>query len=217
MRSRPNRKDFVWTEWYPREGRGGPARDTGVTYRYRVQKRSAPVRTETIGPFAIGAIVNDFSTDASEGTTTLDATARFAITFQGKPIQLPLDSGRSGSAAGLARVDQVALLPVATPALLALITPEDDASYCALLVGGGDEARATRIADCNYAIQAEELTSDSARFQAMRTSKPPRGRVDRRTYAGSSMLLFHKSVLDVRTLAVHPYTVESSSSPVPSV
>jgi hypothetical protein len=41
----PSKKDMQWTEWYPHARPGDPPLADGFQYRYRVRKRSEPVRT----------------------------------------------------------------------------------------------------------------------------------------------------------------------------
>ncbi len=217
LRSRPDQRDLNWSDWYPREGRHGPVRANGVTYRYRVQKRSAPVRMETVGPFVVGAAFDSFSSEAAEGTSTLDGNAEFTIAHLGIPVEFNADVNAQNFGIGRTVVRQVVSLPGAVPALLVLVAPEYDAAFCVLLATETGVLRTTRVAQCNHAIEAQEITADPTRFEFMRNAKLPRGRVDRRTYQDTSLLLFHDTVLDVRNRSVHPYTAAESATLVPSV
>ncbi|MEO5799930.1 MAG: hypothetical protein ABIZ70_11050, partial [Gemmatimonadales bacterium] len=208
----PSKKAMAWSEWLPREGRGGPPRDTGVNYRYKVQKISEPVRTETFGPFAISAIIGGFSYEAAPQTTTLDADATFRLAFHGQPVRFASDS----VAAGTPRVDMVAALAGTQPALLALVAPEGAAAHCSILIDG-DTLREVRIGECSQGFVPEEITNDNARFLAARAPKVPRGRLDRQTWSTATWLLFPNDVLDTRTMTLHHFMATADASIVPAV
>ena len=217
LRSRPDQRDLEWSDWYPREGRDGPVRTNGLTYRYRVQKRSVPVRMETAGPFVVGAAFDSFSTEAAEGTNTLDANAEFTIAYLGQPVEFSMDVNAQNFGVGRTVVRQVALLPGAVPALLVLVAPEYDAAFCVVLAADDGVLRIMRVAQCNFSIDAQLITADPVRFDLMRNAKPTRGRLDRRTYEDASLLLFHDTILDVRNRSVHPHSATESTTLVPSV
>lgn len=210
---RPGKEFLEWSEWYPKEGRTGPTRSTGITFRYRVQKVSQPIRHETLGSFDVGAIARGFQVEIPEGTTTLDPYAKFALQFGGKPLRLTT----TGTANGDARIGMIAQMPSEKPAMIAYVDPEDESSYCTLLVDDNGTVREQRLSACNNVIQVEELTTDSARFAEAKLAKPPRGRIDRHTYAKSSMLLFISGVLNAKTLKYYPVTAKSESFLIPSV
>ncbi|MES2305176.1 MAG: hypothetical protein V4558_06700 [Gemmatimonadota bacterium] len=209
----PSKKAMAWSEWLPREGRGGPPRATGVNYRYRVQKISEPVRTENFGPFAVSAIISSFSYDAAPGTTTLDADATFRLAFQGKPARFASDSAASDTP----RVDMVAALAGAQPALLALVAPESATAHCSILLGGSDAMREVRIGECSQGFVPEEITNDNARFLTARAPKVPRGRLDRQTWSSATWLLFPNDVLDTRSMTLHHFTATTDASIIPAV
>lgn len=211
---RPGKEFMEWSDWYPKDGRTGPTRTTGVTYRYRVQKISLPIRTEKLGAFAVGAIANGFQHDIADGTTTLDPYARFDVQYSGKSLELPAEPGH---AKGSLRVGMLAQMPSDKPALVAYVDPEREPSYCALLVDDNGAMRTQRIAACNNVIQVEELTNDVSRFEALKKAKVPHGRIDRHTYASSSLLLFNSAVLNTKTLTLHPFTAQSEATLIPSV
>lgn len=211
---RPGKEFLEWSEWYPKDGRTGPTMKTGVTFRYRVQKVSQPMRTEKLGAFSVGAIANGFQHEIADGTTTLDPYARFDVQYGGKALELPASEGHGS---GATRVGMLAQMPSDKPALVAYVDPEREPSYCALLVDDNGTMRTQRIADCSNVIQVEELTNDASRFEALKNAKVPKGRIDRHTYASSSLLLFNSAVLNTKTLALHPFTAQSEATLIPSV
>lgn len=208
---RPGKKEMEWSQWYPLDGRGGPTRSTGVTYRTRVQRISEPIRTETLGAFTVSASANGFEYNIADGTNTLDPSARFDVRYNGKP--LPLVSANPGRSV---RIGMIAQLPSEKPALLAYVDADGETSYCALLVDEGGTLREQKLSDCYNVLQTEELTNDSARFAASKTAKPAKGRIDRYTYAGSSLVLLHNGVLNVKTLAFHPISAQADGLLVPT-
>lgn len=213
----PSASNFEWTEWYPKDGKNGPTKVNELNYRYRVQKRTLPVRTETIGEFEVSAIANGFMSEIPPGTNTLDPNAYFEIKLRGKAISMTADSSASAAGNDTVSISMLALLPGAKPALLALLVPADAHSYCVLLTDQGGELHTQRIAECSNVIQTEELTSDSVRFLEMKDPKVPHGRVDRKTYANSELLLFHRVVLNVANRSLHPFTAASKTTLIPSV
>lgn len=207
---RPGKSELEWSDWGPKDGRNGPTKDDGITFRYRVQKQSLPIRAETIGQFTVSAIANGFRPEIPDGTTTLDPYAQFAVQYAGKPVQF------TAGGATVDRPRRLALLPSAKPALMVLVEGDNIESYCALLVDEGSTFREEKIGDCSM-LQAEELTSDPATFAKGQSANPAQGRVDRRTYAGSELLLFQKVVLNARTLTLQRMNETSASAYVPSV
>ena len=63
LRRRPTHEDLQWSEWLPATAAASPAADAlgPVSYRFRVSKRTAPARTQQVGPFIIDTIVRDFA------------------------------------------------------------------------------------------------------------------------------------------------------------
>ncbi|MBC8086709.1 MAG: hypothetical protein H7Z40_05550 [Phycisphaerae bacterium] len=208
---RPGKAQLEWSEWGPKDGRNGPTKEDGITYRYRVQKSSLPIRTEKIGQFAVSVISNGFQAEVPDGTTTLDPYGAFEVQYAGKPVTF------SAGATPFTRTGMIALLPSEKPALLAYIGDGTRDSYCALLVDDGTTFREQKVDDCSNSLDADELTSDSATFAARKLASQPRGRLDRRTFAHSSLLLFQKSVLNARTLHIQRMHETSASAFIPSV
>lgn len=207
---RPGTRDFEFSEWLPTEGAGGTIRDTGISIRYRVQKRSEPTRTETVGPFEVSASIAAFMPDAHTGMTTLDGPATFRVRHGGRLVAY---AGESGAAPTTnATVRMLAQLSQSPLALVALVTPANGFTQCALLVDEQGTLREQRIAPCDYTINAEPLTNDSAEFVRLKKKSPAQGRVDRASFIASDMLLFTNAVLDVRALSVRTFAARGTAS-----
>ena len=206
--SHPTAADSTWTMWYPTEGKGGPARTDDVTYRYRVQKFSAPVRTEHLGNFAVSAVVSYFKPVDTEGMSTIDFYGTFRMTFRDKPLAT---AGALKGDDSATPASSVAVLPGTQTLLLAAVNGE-----WMLLGDENGTLRAQHITEGTRTHPAE-LTNDPTRMAETRRPQDPRGRVDRTTYSRSHMLLFDHAVLNVDTREVHRFTAQSEASLVPSV
>lgn len=209
--ARPGKADMEWSGWYPTNGKNGPVIETEVNYRYRVQKASEPIRTETIGNFTVAAIANSFDQSAAPGTTTLDPYARFEVRYKGTPVTFDKGSTPEKYAGMLAQI------PSIKPALIVYVEDAASDSYCSLLEDDGTRVTETKLGLCYGAIKAEELTSDSEVFARSKAAKPPRGRVDRNTFVSSPMLLFGSFVLNTRTLETYPVSEKVRGTIISSV
>ncbi|MGV3710517.1 MAG: hypothetical protein ACO1Q7_16930 [Gemmatimonas sp.] len=208
---RPGKEYLEWSEWYPRDGKGGPLKESGVVYRYRLQKASQPIRTEKLGAFEIGIVAFGFDRDIADGTNTTDPAGDFVVKYAGKPIQI------AGTSEPSATIGRLALLPSEKPAMLAFVGTTASEAFCLLLVDDNGTLRQERLANSANSMLADELTMDSARYEALKHLKPAKGRLDRHRYMNSNLLLLDNVVLNARTLAVHRYDVKSDSYVVPSV
>ncbi len=210
----PSKRDTVWTGWLPREGRGGPPRATGLTYRYRVQRQSEPIRSESVGQFEVLSVVSQFYDSPVEGKNAIGAIARFRLRLAGNPVRL---GAAQEGAPDETPLDEVAVLPGPVSALLVHTDPSDTPGECFLVVAEGARPRVDSLPDCGSVNQAQLLTSDPARFQtAKRTALIP-GRINRVTFAEHGIYLLGNSVFDTRTLAMHRFTPDSALTLVPAV
>lgn len=208
---RPGKKYFEWSEWYPKEGRGGPTRTTGVTFRYRVQKVSEPVRIERLGGFEVFIIAWDFRYEVADGTNTLDPYATFRVQYNGKPLQIEAANGQPF------KFGMLAQLAADKPAMIAFVDTDPSDGSCVLLVDEGTTVRQQRLSTCYGDLQVEEVTNDSARVANSKTMKPAHGRIDRHTFADSKFLLMHDGILNTRTLEFHEFKATTETTPVSSV
>jgi hypothetical protein len=132
MSGSPGRKDLEWTEWMPRARPGEPGLPNGFTYRYRVQKRSEPIRTEAVGAFEVQTIASHFYNETVNGKTVLATSGRFAIRHQREPIAVAANGPDSAEASmrRLDRADGIAVIGGPRPALLAHFIDPNDAGPC---------------------------------------------------------------------------------------
>ncbi len=219
MQGRPAERDTRWTGWLPDARPGAPAPAGGFTYRYRVLRRSEAVRTEAFGPFTVSTIAGGFHDATVNGRSTVNATARFAIGWRGRPFVVEGRRSDEDSTVGrYDRADAVAALPGPAPALLVRASAADGGGACYLLADAGDRVRVEYVSACGSPLDARALTSDSARFRAAVGGDEPRGRFDRRSLSGADVLLLGRAVIDVRRLAVRRFAARPADvSEVPSV
>lgn len=208
----PGRKQLEWSDWYPREGRGGPPRATGLNYRFRVQPWTTPVRTQQIGRFAVQTIASSFYAATIDSVTRTLAYARFRVLFDGKPALFVEDSTRAPADA-----DEVVLIPGPDPVLLVHLDPPSGSGSCHLLVAGATGLSDQAIPECWGVGQAQRLTSDNAQFHAAQEIKPLSGRIDDITMPERGLYLVGTTVLDTRNLTLHPITPDSALTLIPAV
>ena len=225
LRGRPAKKDMEWTDWYPQARRGGPPLPNGFSYRYRVQKRSEPVRTEAIGPFEVQTIANGFVSETIGDSTALATSGKFRIRHRGKTVTVENSISDSADAPGnslaptdgrLELADGVAVIGGHRPALLAHFTdPNTTTDVCYVLVDENEELRTVPVPRCNLAT-GSILTSDSAAFRNG-GRHVVRGRINRVAFETPGIYAVGSSVLDTRQLSVHAYSLPDGFSVFPDV
>ena len=225
LRGRPGTKDMQWTEWYPHARPGSPPLPNGFTYRYRVQKRSEPVRTQTVGAFEVQTIADGFFDESFGDSTVLATSGKFRIRHQGTPITVGVPAGDStevagdGAAAGDKQVELatgVAVIGGSRPALLAhFIDPDTHIDVCYVLADENGQLRRVPVPRCNLAA-GSILTSDSAEFRKG-DRRTPAGRINRVSFETPGVYAVGNSVLDTRQLSVHSYTLPDGFSIFPDV
>jgi len=200
----PKKKDMQWTEWYPHAKPGAPPLPDGFQYRYRVQKRSEPVRTEALGPFEVQTIAWYFYIEQSRepGKTVLAMNGRFAIRYRGQPVVVDAQQTESNADTDkVEKADGVAVIGGPQHALLAHFVDSSSEGPCYLLVDDHGRLRTTHVPDC-ISVEGAILTSDTAAFRNG-ARKEPTGRIDRLAFATPGLYAVGGSVLDTRRLAVY--------------
>ena len=204
----PRQDDMRWTPWYPHARPGAPPLPNGFTYRYRVQKRSEPVRTETFGPFEVSTIASGFFDEQFGDSSRLAASAEFTLRHRGQP--LAVEGQASDSSAGSVRYDRadaVAAIGGPEPALLVQFVHASTPGACYLLSERAGAIASQHVPDCASSFNARPLTSDVAVFRRGRELLVPRGTFDRLTFATPGLYLVSSTVLDTRRLTVRPFSV----------
>ncbi len=214
----PGGDDARWSEWFPRARPGEPPLPNDFTYRYRVGRRSEPVRTETHGPFEISTIASYFFEVRADGKNAIDAAAEFALRYRGQPFAVEGKTSPADDSTGrFERVAMVAALPGPAPALLVVATRGAEPAVCYLLSESGGRAHTEFVAYTADVIQPIELTNDGARFRLTKQHHAFRGRFDRRSFNRGGLFLFDRAVLDTRDLSVRRFNAESDAGMIPSV
>ena len=217
MSGSPGRKDLEWTEWMPRARPGEPGLPNGFTYRYRVQKRSEPIRTEAVGSFEVQTIASHFYNETVNGKTVLATSGRFAIRHQREPIAVAANGPDSAEASmrRLDRADGIAVIGGPRPALLAHFIDPNDAGPCYVVTEDSGRPQTLRVPDCVYA-NGSVLTSDTATFRDGER-QVARGLVNRIAFEKPGLYSVGGSVIDTRRMAVHTYKFPENFSIFPAV
>ena len=211
----PSKNDMQWTEWYPHARPGDPPLADGFQYRYRVQKRSEPVRTETVGPFEVQTIASYFTNENVDGKTVLATMGRFTIRHRGQPVVVDAKRDESKSDEDrLGKAEGVAVIGGQEPALLAHFVDNAGQGPCYVLADESGQLRSVYVPNCSFA-GGSILTSDTAAFRNGER-RVPRGRINRIALEVPGLYQIGGSVLDTRKLAVHTYTYPDNFSLFPS-
>jgi hypothetical protein len=188
----------------PRAAPGEPALPDGFRYRFRIVPRDQPIRTEVVGPFEISTVAVGFMQQmtADSKRTTWVADAHFLIALSGQRV-----------AFGNGRVDAVAVVGGAAPALLIQVADETGfvPAACSFLSMQEDQPLIAPIGACDGRIHASPLTSDNRLFAEARDRVVPPGRVDRRSFATAGQYLLGDKVIDTRTLTTRAVSTADQS------
>ena len=210
--ARPGKRQLQWSDWLPRT-RPGTTPHNKLTYRFRVQRTSQPVRTQLIGDWEVGTAASSFYRQEVNGRTTTAARATFTLRLAGKEV--PFDGPAPPDTSQ--RIDDVALLARPEPAFLVHLDRQDNTGRTFLVSADSGQPRAMEIGESYSGVQGEELTADTMRFRAIRRRQVADGQVNRTTYDQPGLYLIGNAVVDTRRLAVHHFTPDSSASGIPSI
>jgi hypothetical protein len=209
----PGKRNLAWSDWLPREGRGGPPRSSGLNYRFKVQRWREPVRSQTVGHFTVQTLASRFYSTVVDSIPRTLTVARFHVLYDGQPVRLEGDTGSTSI-----DLDEVVRVAGSDPALLVRVDPYALSSGCYLLAPLATGVRVDSIANCSTVREAQLLTNDNARFHASHAVQVVEGRIDEVSVAEPGLYLIGSStVLDTRARLLHPVTPDSALTPVPSV
>jgi hypothetical protein len=195
---RPTAADRAWSAWTPAVG-------DGPRVRYRVQARARPLRTDTLGPFAVATTARRFDRgpDGYGRPRTVTADATLDVTYRGVPLVRAL---REAGVAGLepdAQVRAALALPGAMPALLVRVYAPGAPGRCFLVAADGDGVRATPLPGGEHELRVAPLAAGAA-TEGTAPPRMDRGLFDRHALAGATVLRVNDVVLDVPTRQVRP-------------
>jgi hypothetical protein len=208
---RPREADRAWSAWVD-------APD-GFGVRYRVVPRSAVLRTEHAGPFALETVVRDFAPAFAPGGGVLpDGPGRLTphgavvVRYRGEVVRpapapraaagahAPGDTTPPGAAA-------VVLVAGPRPALFAL---GNAFGYGTLIVDDGDRVRVEAVTRSERGTgYLHPVTNDTARFHAPRRAVGG-AQLDRAALAVPGLYVVGDALLDTRALAVRPLAEDTA-------
>jgi hypothetical protein len=202
----PSAKNLEWSDWLPKYRAGASIAANALSFRFRAVKASLPVRTETIGPFAVATIANSFYQVQHDERTLNAAFGQFAVRYRGKPLVIDVKFDRqSDSTERTDRFDGVALLSGPRPGILVSAGAFRGTGRCYVVTENGDSPSVEDLADCGIETLGDQLTSDSSQFHGASKRKAVRGRIDRTSYAQPGLFHFLGAVLDTRQLVVRRF------------
>ena len=188
-----------WSAWLPSARPGQPALPDQFTYRFKVIRKSEPMRTEAIGPFAVDTIGNYFY-DVT-GAAQPAASARFVVRYKGQPI------------ADVEQADTVAVVGGSKSALRGTVAEPSSGTPCVVLVDEGGALRVPRVKGCGTPVAERPLTSDQARFAATATHERLPGWIDRLSFAQPGLFQLDAAVVDTRDLTATSFLFPNESRP----
>lgn len=232
----PGQKERDWSVWMPRARDGAPALPDGVRYRFKVVKRSEPIRAQTFGPFTVETVARSFRVADHDGReATNEADAEFRLRFRGTPLLVegrtldqyepdpwkPDEKPPVDSVVRFAQVTSVMVIPGTVPSLVAEVAFQDDrfrSSYYYLLRPIEDRVQQQFVSPSLFSMRPHRLSAvveppDSVRPPA-ETRYVDAGYVDERTLARPGLYLFMKGVVDTRTMQVFRVALDRSDDEI---
>jgi hypothetical protein len=181
----PGEAELAWSAWLPAALSAEPALAEQFTYRFKVIRRSQPLRTERIGPFQVDTIARDFYYVSDGARPAVDAT--FRVRQKGEPIpEIP-------------GAETVAVLGGTRPALF-VVARATEGTPCAVVADEQGTVRVHRIDGCTTPVTVNILTGDQAHFTAARSHQPVAGWIDRMSFARPGLFKVGAAILDSRDL-----------------
>ncbi|HEU5155117.1 MAG TPA: hypothetical protein VFU03_10335, partial [Gemmatimonadales bacterium] len=214
----PRKKNLEWSGWEPDFLPGVKVPPDLVSFRYRVQKVTSPIRTESLGPFEVITIATWFHQEQLEGRTVNAANASFALRYRGQPLVIEGKTSATGdSSERFDLIDDVALLAGPRPAFLIHVDIPTGAGYCYLVAEEGERVRIDFVSSASRGTRGSVLTSDTALFRAAANWKTVNGRIDRISYSHPGLYRIGFAVVDTRALLVRHFSADSTVYDIPAV
>jgi hypothetical protein len=214
----PRKKNLEWSGWEPDFRPGVKVPPDLVSFRYRVQKVSSPIRTESLGPFEVITIANWFHQEQQDGRTVNAASASFALRYRGQPLVIEGKTSATGdSTERFDRIDDIALVAGPRPAFLIHVDIPTGAGYSYLVAEEGERVRIDFVSAASGGTRGQVLTSDTALFRDSAQWKTVTGRIDRSSYSHPGLYRIGSAVVDTRGLAVRHFSGDSTVYAIPAV
>ncbi|HSE45092.1 MAG TPA: hypothetical protein VLA89_07155 [Gemmatimonadales bacterium] len=214
----PRKKNLEWSGWEPDFLPGVKVPPDLVSFRYRVQKVSSPIRTESLGPFEVMTIASWFHQEQLEGRTVNAANASFALRYRGQPLVIEGKTSATGdSSERFDLIDDVALLAGPRPAFLIHVDIPTGAGYCYLVAEEEGRVRIDFVSAASRGTRGPVLTSDPALFRAAAKWQTVNGRIDRISYSHPGLYRIGFAVVDTRALVVRHFSADSTVYDIPAV
>lgn len=204
---RPGSAQRAWSEWLP-------AGANDLQYRFRVVKRNEPARTQVVGPFTIGTMVE--SIDARlphDAPISLTAHAQFLVTHNGAPVRVTglvserdyfdANSESKDSIAQYASISAVAVVPGTTPALVVQVDASYGSGYTYVITSTGADVKISYLSHCGSGEQLAVRLGSGDSTSASSAGRHLEGLLDEQLFQSPGLYLTASAVFDTRTLQVH--------------
>jgi hypothetical protein len=214
----PRKKNLEWSGWEPDFRPGVKVPPDLVSFRYRAQKVSDPIRTESLGPFEVLTIASWFHQEQQDGRTVNAANASFALRYRGQPLVIEGKTSATGdSTERFDQIDDIALVAGPRPAFLIHVDIPTGAGYCYLVAEEGERVRIDFVSPASRGTRGQILTSDTALFRDSAKWQTVSGRIDRTSYSHPGLYRIGSAVVDTRGLAVRHFSADSTTYDIPAV
>ena len=181
----PGEQHRQWSEWLPHTATEQPEPPNRFSYRYKVIKRSEPVRTQKVGRFEVDTIADYFYNVT--GIDQMAALSRFDVRYDGQPIP------------GIATARTVDVISPGNALLVTIDDPEHH-TPCALLIAEGNAVRVDRVKGCGTPLTVRLLTADTKRFAAHKGRQSLPGWIDRTAFPEPGLFQLDAAIVDTRDL-----------------
>ncbi|MEO8636729.1 MAG: hypothetical protein ABI587_15750 [Gemmatimonadales bacterium] len=214
----PNRRNLEWSGWLPTFRPGVKVPPNLLSFRFRAQKVSSPIRTETIGPFEVQTMAYYFSREEQDGRSVFVGSSTFGLSYHGQPLPIVGSTSAIGDATEqFERIDDIAQIGGPRPAFLIHVDVPASSGYCYLVTEDGERARIEYVAETSNGMKGQVLTADNVLFHAAEKWKPVRGRIDRVSYAHPGIYRIGHAVVDTRIDTVRQFSADSEYYDISSV
>lgn len=202
----PGKKEMEWSAWTPTKTASG----SELAIRYRVVKRSEPLRTDTVGNFTFGTVISAFETISYDDTSAEFTTkSQFSVRYKDAPIAMRADhvagSLHDSSTVPIATVNGIVSIRGDSSALVLNVDERyGPGSYCLLREQNGNVVCQTMGAGTFHILAHEMSPATSADAAKVRSVPSKPGTFYRDALVNTALYQFPECVLDMRTFTIHP-------------